>query len=129
MGFSVCSENEQYLIPHAPGITGDCHYYGRVLGTDPAEQDKDVQLFAGFLRVVPGKVNFYGPTDHEESGIVIKGELDLEDENGMKVTLHKGEAFFIRRNSRIIFSAKRFALVFKCSSYAAGHGKAQEIIE
>lgn len=118
---------------------------GRVLGTDPAEQDKDVQLFAGFLRVVPGKVDYYGPTDHEESGIVVRGkhrqahrsmctllrlsgELGLEDENGKKVTLHQGEAFFIRRQSRIIFSAKRFALVFKCSSYAAGLGKTKELI-
>jgi len=47
---------------------------GRVLGTDPAEQDKDVQLFAGFLRVVPGKVDYYGPMDHEESGIVVRGK-------------------------------------------------------
>lgn len=46
---------------------------GRVLGTSPEEQDKDVQLFAGFLRIVPGKVDFYGPVDHEESGIVVKG--------------------------------------------------------
>lgn len=47
---------------------------GRVLGTSPAEQDKDVQLFAGFLRVIPGKVDYYGPMDHEESGIVVKGK-------------------------------------------------------
>ncbi|KAF9776514.1 hypothetical protein IL306_005283, partial [Fusarium sp. DS 682] len=101
----------------------------RVLGTDPAEQDKDIQLFAGFLRVIPGKVDYYGPTGHEESGIVVRGELDLEDENGKKATLHQGEAFFIRRQSRIIFSAKRFALVFKCSSYAAGQGKSKELIK
>jgi hypothetical protein len=117
---------------------------GRVLGTDPAEQDRDVQLFAGFLRVVPGKVDYYGPTDHEESGIVVRGkqiedivnrhllivlgELNLEDETGKKVTLQQGEAFFIRRQSQIIFSAKRFALVFKCSSYAAGYGKSKELI-
>jgi hypothetical protein len=47
---------------------------GRVLGTSPEEQDKDVQLFAGFLRVVPGKVDYYGPMDHEESGIVVRGK-------------------------------------------------------
>ncbi|KAK5550535.1 hypothetical protein LTR46_011453, partial [Exophiala xenobiotica] len=74
------------------------------------------------------KVDYYGPTDHEESGIVVRGELDVEDETGKKVTLHQGEVFFVRRQSRIIFSAKRFALVFKCSSYAAGYGKSKELI-
>lgn len=49
---------------------------GRILGTDPAEQDKDVQLFAGILRVIPGKVDYYGPTDHEDSGIVIRGMFE-----------------------------------------------------
>ncbi|KXJ93627.1 hypothetical protein Micbo1qcDRAFT_172539 [Microdochium bolleyi] len=101
MGFDYCSENEQYLTPFVPGL-GDCHYYG--------------------------KVDYYGPTDHEESGIIVRGELDLEDETGKKVTLYQGEAFFIRRQSRIMFSAKRFALVFKCSSYAAGLGKSKELI-
>ncbi|KAF5680608.1 ethanolamine utilization [Fusarium heterosporum] len=129
MGFDYCSENEQYLTPLVEGLVEPTHYYGRVLGTDLAEQGKDVQLFAGFLRVIPGKVDYYGPTDHEESGIVVRGELDLEDENGKRVTLHQGEAFFIRRQSRIIFSAKRFALVFKCSSYAAGLGKSKELMK
>ncbi|OAL04212.1 hypothetical protein IQ06DRAFT_364780 [Phaeosphaeriaceae sp. SRC1lsM3a] len=128
MGFDYCGVNEQYLVPHAPGPTGTCHYYGRVLGTAPEEQDTDVQLFAGFLRVVPGKVDYYGPTDHEESGIIIRGELDLEDETGKKVTLQEGEAFFIRRESRVLFSTKKFAVIFKCSSYAAGLGKAKELI-
>jgi hypothetical protein len=103
-------------------------------------------LFAGFLRIIPGKVDFYGPTDHEEAGIVVTGKslhkyaiilakcltwlgvLDLEDENGKKASLHQGESFFIRRGSRIIFSTTRFAVVFKCSSYAAGLGKEKEMI-
>jgi hypothetical protein len=52
----------------------------------------------------------------------------MEDENGNKASLHEGESFFIRRGSRIIFSTTKFAVVFKCSSYAAGLGKAKEII-
>lgn len=60
--------------------------------------------------------------------LTLLGELDVEDENGKKATLHQGEAFFVRRQSRIIFSTKRFALVFKCSSYAAGLGKSKELI-
>jgi mannose-6-phosphate isomerase class I len=60
--------------------------------------------------------------------LTFSGELDLEDETGKKVTLHEGEAFFIRRQSRVLFSAKKFAVVFKCSSYAAGLGKSKELI-
>jgi hypothetical protein len=57
------------------------------------------------------------------------GVLDLEDECGKKARLHPGEAFFIRRGSMIIFSTTRFAVVFKCSAYAAGLGKSKELIE
>lgn len=47
---------------------------------------------------------------------IFKGELGIEDETGKKETLHEGETFFIRKGSKIIFSAPRFAIAFKISA-------------
>ncbi|KAK5049831.1 hypothetical protein LTR84_003949 [Exophiala bonariae] len=119
MHFEYRTEGEQYLSPLVPGTPSSNYWYGRILGTASEDTPKDVQLYAEFMRITPGVFGAGPPNDHEETGIVVKGELDLEDETGQRATLHEGETFFIKKGAIIKYSVKRFALVFKASAYPA----------
>ncbi|KAJ3502775.1 hypothetical protein NM208_g16656 [Fusarium decemcellulare] len=66
----------------------------------------------------PEPAPFY---DHDETGIVLKGELWLEDEIGKKAILQPGDTFFIHRNSTVTFSTPRFAVAYKISARPSPH--------
>ncbi|KAK4939244.1 hypothetical protein LTR10_020440 [Elasticomyces elasticus] len=56
--------------------------------------------------------------EYDESGVLMKGELKLEDVNGRSVQLKAGDVFFIHTGSTITFSTTTFALAYKTSSRA-----------
>ncbi|KAH8667752.1 ethanolamine utilization protein [Ilyonectria robusta] len=57
--------------------------------------------------------------DYDESGVVLKGELHIEDEAGNTAKLLPGDTFFVHRGSTITFSTPRYAVAYKV---AARHG-------
>ncbi|CAI6029806.1 unnamed protein product [Clonostachys chloroleuca] len=54
--------------------------------------------------------------DYDETGVVLKGELHIKDENGNEAKLQPGDTFFIHRGSTIIFSTPRYAIAYKSAA-------------
>ncbi|CAH0058167.1 unnamed protein product [Clonostachys solani] len=54
--------------------------------------------------------------DYDETGVVIKGELHIKDENGNEAKLQPGDTFFIHRGSTITFSTPRYAIAYKSAA-------------
>ncbi|KAH6987059.1 hypothetical protein EDB80DRAFT_881495 [Ilyonectria destructans] len=103
--FEVTPDNSQYEIALLP-VPGKNVWWGEVSGS---HKDSTNPISSSFLRIVAGEPS--ATPEHP-----CDDELVVEDETGKKETLHEGETFFIRKGSKIIFSAPRFAIAFKISA-------------
>uniref|UniRef100_A0A8H7TI37 (S)-ureidoglycine aminohydrolase cupin domain-containing protein n=1 Tax=Bionectria ochroleuca TaxID=29856 RepID=A0A8H7TI37_BIOOC len=54
--------------------------------------------------------------DYDETGVVLKGELHIKDENGNEAKLQPGDTFFVHRGSTITFSTPRYAIAYKSAA-------------
>ncbi|CAI7659493.1 hypothetical protein PCG10_005725 [Penicillium crustosum] len=103
------------LEPGPPNV-----YFGDVFSS--ASQDAP-NLLAGSMFLLeqidnPEPAPLY---DYDETGVVLKGELHLEDEKGNTAKLFPGDTFFIHRGSSIIFSTPRYAVAYKVGARPKMH--------
>ncbi|KAI4858692.1 ethanolamine utilization protein [Hypoxylon rubiginosum] len=114
MVFEHKSEREFYRVPKLEGAPPPVHFVD-VFST--AEKGVPNPLTGSmFLLEYAATAEPAPHYDYDESGVVIKGTLVIEDEKGNKATLQEGDTFFIHRGSDITFSSPKFAIAFKVAS-------------
>ncbi|KAJ9149915.1 hypothetical protein NKR23_g4137 [Pleurostoma richardsiae] len=117
MVFEFKSERELYRIPKLQGAPPPVHF---VDVFSSAKQDVANPLTGSyFLLEYAEQPEPAPPYDYDESGVVLKGILNIEDEKGNKASLQEGDTFFIHRGSNITFSSPRFAVAYKVASRAS----------
>ncbi|EHY55041.1 hypothetical protein HRR83_005705 [Exophiala dermatitidis] len=103
------SKIAQYKVPNLPEA-GPNVFFGDVLGN---------KRLTGSYFLLEGPDPSTPPKyPYDESGVLVKGELSIEDETGQKVHLTAGDVFFISEGSTVTFSTPKFALAYKTSNRA-----------
>ncbi|KAJ5623062.1 ethanolamine utilization protein [Penicillium lividum] len=115
MPFITLSKSALQRIPHLEGAPSYVHFVD-TFGTPKA---------SGTQNPLTGSLFYVESTDddqelrlynYDETGVVLKGILVLEDETGKIATLEKGDTFFIHRGSRMRFTTPNFGIAFKGAS-------------
>ncbi|KAK3322789.1 ethanolamine utilization protein [Apodospora peruviana] len=97
------------LEPGPPNV-----YFGDVFSTSTKDADAPNPLTGSFFLLEQIDNRDPAPKyDYDETGVVLKGELHIEDEQGNTAKLLPGDTFFIHRGSTIIFSTPRYAVAYK----------------
>ncbi|KAH7224237.1 ethanolamine utilization protein [Fusarium solani] len=111
MVFEWHDEGISHRIPKlSPGPANV--WFGDVFGT--CSTDLPHPLTASLFYLEKAEKNEPAPYyDFDETGIVLKGELNIVDEKGNSARLLPGDTFFIHRGSTITFSTPYYAVAFK----------------
>ncbi|TQV95287.1 ethanolamine utilization protein (EutQ) [Cordyceps javanica] len=103
------------LTPGPPNV-----YFGDIFST--ASSDAPNPLTSSLFLLEKVENPEPAPTyTYDESGIVVKGELHVEDEKGNSAKLLPGDTFFIHRGSTILFSTPRYAVAYKVAARRHAH--------
>ncbi|OAL44421.1 ethanolamine utilization protein [Pyrenochaeta sp. DS3sAY3a] len=114
MVFKALVESKFHHIPHLEGAPPEVFFDDVFTSSDPTVPNPLTgSLFLLEFSRDPKPAPHY---DFDETGVVLKGELHLEDEAGNKAQLHPGDTFFINRGSTILFTTPRYAVAFKVAS-------------
>ncbi|KAJ5951848.1 uncharacterized protein N7479_010261 [Penicillium vulpinum] len=117
MVFEHLSEGKFFKIPKIPfndHVLYDDVYTSKE-GTSPENSLTGSFFFIEKTDVPEGKLPAYIA---DETGIVVRGTVNLEDETGKKVTLKAGDTFFIHRGSQVAWSSDDYAVCFKAGNRA-----------
>ncbi|KAH8894018.1 ethanolamine utilization protein [Thozetella sp. PMI_491] len=111
MGFDYKTEGSFHRVPKLEGAPA-CVYFTDVFSTASKDAPNPVtgSMFLLEYSDAPEPAPFY---EYDETGVVLKGELHIDDNNGNKATLLPGDTFFIHRGTSITFSTPRFAVAYK----------------
>ncbi|KAF2994097.1 hypothetical protein E8E14_001644 [Neopestalotiopsis sp. 37M] len=102
MGFEHATEGRFHRVPKLEGAPANI-YYTDIFGTSSKDAPNPLtgSMFLLEFSANPEPAPLY---DHDETGIVVRGEMILDDNEGNKATLYPGDTFFIHRGSSITFS-------------------------
>ncbi|CAK7229438.1 hypothetical protein SEUCBS140593_007245 [Sporothrix eucalyptigena] len=114
MVFEYTDEGKFHRIPKLEGAPA-CVYFSDIFST-PSKETPNPLTGSMFLLEFSDKPEPAPKYDYDESGVVLKGELHIDDETGKKATLLPGDSFFIHRGSTITFSTPRYAVAYKIAA-------------
>ncbi|KAJ5788312.1 Ethanolamine utilization EutQ [Penicillium paradoxum] len=114
MGFEWLDEGKFHRVPKLEGAPANI-YYGDVFST-LSKADSSPLTGSMFLLEQTDKPEPAPLYECDETGVVMRGELHLEDENGKTAKLLPGDTFFIHRGSTILFTTPRYAVAYKVSA-------------
>ncbi|KAL2859508.1 hypothetical protein BJX68DRAFT_226353 [Aspergillus pseudodeflectus] len=113
MPFETLSSSTLHRIPHLEGAPSYVHFVDTFGTPDTAGGIRDPLTGSLFYIEHTSDEQELRPYDYDETGVVLKGVLTIEDEAGKTATLGKGDTFFIHRGSRIKFTTPDFGIAFK----------------
>ncbi|CAK7199358.1 hypothetical protein SEUCBS139899_002036 [Sporothrix eucalyptigena] len=101
---------------HADALTTALSIVNGDIFSTPSKETPNPLTGSMFLLEFSDKPEPAPKYDYDESGVVLKGELHIDDETGKKATLLPGDSFFIHRGSTITFSTPRYAVAYKIAA-------------
>ncbi|KAJ5960044.1 uncharacterized protein N7479_007194 [Penicillium vulpinum] len=117
MVFEHLSEAKLFKIPKIPWndhVLYDDVYTSKE-GTSPENSLTGSFFFIENTDAAPETLPKY---ISDETGVVLRGTVKLEDETGKQVTMKAGDTFFIHRGSEVTWSSDDYALCFKAGNRA-----------
>ncbi|KAL4969799.1 uncharacterized protein BDV14DRAFT_195329 [Aspergillus stella-maris] len=123
MVFKTLSASALHRIPQLESAPA-CVHFDDVFGTEPDTAAGTTSIGSTPANPLTGSLFFLDYSDdpqpapkydYDETGVVLRGTLKIQDEIGKETILGEGDTFFVSRGSTIVFSTPSHAVAFKAA--------------
>ncbi|KAH6723530.1 hypothetical protein DL95DRAFT_389526 [Leptodontidium sp. 2 PMI_412] len=115
MVFETRNESQFYTIPKAPGST-NVQFADVYTSKTGISETNSLTASCFVIKKSDVAGDAIPKYENEETGIVLKGTLNITDETGKKSTITSGGTFFVHRGSTMSFSTDDFAVCYKVAN-------------